>query len=115
MEIWSLDPLDCGVFWLDFGKIDANNTYTVRVLALLDNGEERVVSRADINFLKPFPNWPVSVHVNGTPQRFDGILDVGFDVYPFERRLTIVQTQGKGSVLRWSALTGFTQPATVSA
>lgn len=114
LQLISLEPLAQGAAWFDFGSIDQNSKFTIMVWALVD-AQTRKVSRADIEFGKPEPGWPPAVIVNGIPQRMDGILDYSFALYPFERTVTIIQTQGKPAVLRYALLTGVTQTASVSA
>lgn len=111
ISVWA--PLECGVLWLDFSKIDFNTAYSVTIFALLDDGSVRPLSRSDVTFGKPEPGWPPAVIVNGAAVRLDGLLDFGFGVYPFERILKIVQTKGRESSLRAAFLTGLVQAASV--
>ena len=115
-EVCVIPPLECATLWIDFGqKVDNNAKYTCIVSAVWGDGVVRKVSRADIDFRKPTPGWPPAVVVNNEPQRLDGMLDFAFEVHPFMRTLTIVQTAGRASVVRVALLTGFTQPASVQA
>lgn len=115
LTIASWLPLEVGMAWVDFHEVDNNNTYTLRVLGRFDDDSVRLVRRLDIEFRKPEPGWPFCVMVNGSAERFDGMLDLGFGLYPFERELVVVQTGGRSSLLRVATLTGVTQPASVSA
>lgn len=113
-EIYGIAPLDSGTLWISFDKVDTNSTYTLTVGARWPDGM-RKVTRADITFSKPKPGWPMCLLVNEEPQRFDGLLDVGFKIYPFERVVRIVQTRGVAKPLRFAALTGVYESPSVSA
>lgn len=112
--IWELLPLETGTLWVDFGeKPDANSKYTIRVMGRVDAW--RHVARADVEFAKDRQGWPPVVKVNGEPQRFDGLLDIGLNTYPFEREVLIVQTAGRAGTIKVAFLTGVPGPASVSA
>lgn len=113
--VWEWLPLEVGLLWFDFSKIDFSTAYCIGIQTVMDDGSTRPLFRADVTFAKPEPGWPVAVLVNGAPQRLDGLLDIGFGLYPFSRQVKIVQTKGRATVVRVCHLTGVTQPASVQA
>lgn len=115
MQVDSWLPLENGIMWLDFSQIDFSTGYSLSIWAIMDDASLRPIARSDVTFGKPEPGWPAAVIVNGAPQRLDGLLDVGFGIYPFERVVKIVQTRGRESVLRVARLTGVAQAASVQA
>lgn len=115
LEIYATLPLESVTLWIDFQKVDTNSQYTVSVFGLWPDGSERKICRADVTFLKPKPGWPMTLHVNGEPLRFDGLLDLGLKTYPFERSVRIVQTRGVAKPLAVSWLTGLYEAPSVSA
>lgn len=114
LEVAALAPLDCGMLWIDFPNPDFNTAYSLRVYSYVGESK-RIVSRNEITFGKPEPGWPVALIVNGAPMRFDGVLDVEFLVWPFERFAMLTQTRGREGTIRAAFLTGWNQPASVRA